>query len=134
MQHGTQNIKTYYNESPFCGTGFRNRFVIQRWSVMSKKKCVLVGRPVIDTGLSIVSICCGHARMVVAFTHTYVISACHHCELHYYPHQGILDTTIYHKSCQWYVNGLLFWKGTTVSSINTTNDYIANILLKISCL
>jgi len=79
----------------------------------------------IDTGLSIVSICCDHARMVVAFTHTYVISAYHHCELHYYPHQGILDTIICHKSCQWYVDGLLFWKGTTVSSINTTNDYMA---------
>ena len=47
--------------------------------------------------------------MVVGFTTTHAISAYHHCcEFEPRPWQGVLDTTIYDKVCQWLATGWWF--------------------------
>jgi hypothetical protein len=64
----------------------------------------------------------GHDRMVVGFTTTCAISAYHHysCEFQPCSWQGVLDTTLCDKVCQWLVTGQWFSLGTPVSSTNKT--------------
>ena len=49
----------------------------------------------------------GRDRMVVGFTTTCAISAYHHksCEFESHSWQGVLDTTLCDKVCQWLVTG-----------------------------
>jgi hypothetical protein len=72
-------------------------------------------------------------RMVVGFITTYAISAYHHwrCEFKSRSWQGVLDTTLCDKGCQWLETSLWFSHGTRVSSTNNTDRHdITEILLK----
>jgi hypothetical protein len=67
--------------------------------------------------------------MVVEFTTTCAISAYYHksCEFEPRSWQGVLDTTLCDKVCQW------FSPGTSVSSTNKTDCHqITEILLKVA--
>jgi len=69
--------------------------------------------------------------MVVGFTTNYAISAYHHhsCEFQSCSWQGVLDTTIYDKVCQWLATGQRF---SPVSSTDKTDHHvITEILLKV---
>ena len=47
--------------------------------------------------------------------------------------QGVLDTTLCDKVCQWFVKGRSFSAGTPVSSTNITDHHdITEILLKVA--
>ena len=72
--------------------------------------------------------------MVVGFTTTYAISAYHHwsCEFKSYSWQGVFDTTLCDKVCQWLVISRWFSPGTPVSSTSKTFDDITEILLKVA--
>jgi hypothetical protein len=77
----------------------------------------------------------GHARMVVGFTTTCAISAYRHfsCEFEYWTWQGVLDTTLCDKVCQWLATGQWFSSGTPVSFTNKTDCHdITEILLKVT--
>jgi hypothetical protein len=70
--------------------------------------------------------------MVVGFTTTYAISVYHHyrCVFESRSWQGVLDTTLCDKVCQWLTAGRLF---SPVSSTNKTNGHdITEILLKVT--
>jgi hypothetical protein len=73
--------------------------------------------------------------MVVRFTTTYAISAYHHrsCEFEPSSWQGVHDTTLCDKVCEWLVTGRWFSPGTVVSSTNKTDHHdITEILLKVA--
>ena len=78
----------------------------------------------------------GHCdRMVVGFTTTCAINAYHHkrCEFEPCSWQGLLDTTLCDKVCQWLATGLWFSLGSPVSSTNKTDHHDINeILLKVA--
>ena len=73
--------------------------------------------------------CHGRDRIVVGFTTTCTISAYHNqsCEFEPCSWQGVLDTTLCDKVCQWLAAGWWFSPGTPVSSTNKTE-----ILLKVA--
>ena len=76
--------------------------------------------------------CCGRDRMVVGFTATCAISAYHHSSCEFEPHswQGVLDTTLCNKVCQWLATGQCF---SPVSTTNKTDLHdITEILLKVA--
>jgi hypothetical protein len=76
----------------------------------------------------------GCDRMVVGITTTYAISAYHHkiCKFESRSWQGVLDTTLHDKVCQWLVAGRWFSPGTLVSSTNKTDCHDrTEILLKV---
>jgi hypothetical protein len=78
---------------------------------------------------------CGRDHMVVGFTTTCAINAYHHlsCEFEPWSWQGILDTTLCDKVCQWLEKGRWFPLGTPVSSNNKTDRHdITEILLKVA--
>ena len=71
--------------------------------------------------------------MVGWFTTTYAIGAYHYwsCEFESCSWQGILDTTLCDKVCQWLVTDRWFFAGTPVSSTNKTDRHeitITNIV------
>jgi hypothetical protein len=73
--------------------------------------------------------------MVVGFIITYAISALSPLMLWVRTplRQGVLDTTLCDKECQWYVTGQWFSPDTPVSSTNKTDRYnIAEILSKVA--
>ena len=73
--------------------------------------------------------------MVIGFTTTYAISAYHHyfCEFESHSCQGVPDTTLCDKVCQWLVTGRWFSPGTLVSSTNNTDCHNrTEILLKVA--
>jgi hypothetical protein len=65
-------------------------------------------------------------RMVVKFTTTYAISTYHHksCEFESHWWQGVLDTTLCDKVCQWLATGLCF---SSVSPTNKTGHHKSTI-------
>jgi hypothetical protein len=68
---------------------------------------------------------CGCDRMVVGFNTTCTISAYHHWSCEFEPHswQGVLDTTLCDKVCQWLMIGQWFSTGTPLSSNNKTDRH-----------
>ena len=73
--------------------------------------------------------------MVVGFTTTCANSAYHHwlCEFEPRSWQGVLDTILCDKVCQWLATGRWFSLGTPVSSTNKTDRHgITEILLKVA--
>ena len=78
----------------------------------------------------------GHRdRMVVGFTTTCAISAYHHkrCEFKSQSWQGVHDTTLCDKVCQWLAGGRWFSVGTLVFSTKKTDHHdITEILLKVA--
>jgi hypothetical protein len=77
----------------------------------------------------------GRDRMVVGFTTTCGISACHHysCEFEPCSWRGVLNTTLCDIVCQWLATGRWFSPGTPVSSTNKTDcQDIAEILMKVA--
>ena len=77
----------------------------------------------------------GHARMVVGFITTYVISTYHHwCwEFESRSGRGVHVPTLCDKVCQWLATGQWFSPGPPVSSTNKTDrHHITEILLKVA--
>ena len=71
--------------------------------------------------------------MIVGFTTTCAISACHHwrCELEFRARRGVLDTTLCDKFCQWLVTGRRFSLVFLHHNKTDLHD-IAEILLKVA--
>ena len=77
----------------------------------------------------------GRDRMVVGFTTTCAISAYPHqsCEVEPRSWQGVLDTTLCDKVCQWFAAGQWFSPGNQVFPTNKTDRHnITEILLKVA--
>jgi hypothetical protein len=77
----------------------------------------------------------GRDRMVVGFTTTCAISGYPHrsCEVEPRSWQGVLDTTLCDKVCQWFAAGRWFSPGNQVSTTNKTDHHnITEILLKVA--
>ena len=77
----------------------------------------------------------GRDHMVLGFTTTCAIIADHHysCEFESHSWQGVLDTTLCDKVCQWLAAGRWFSPGTPVSSTNKTDCHdITVTLLKVA--
>ena len=75
---------------------------------------------------------CGHERVIVGFTTTYVISAYKHWCYEFEFHSG---RSVHHYVivCQWLAAGQWFSPGTPVPSTNKTNhNNITEILLKVA--
>jgi hypothetical protein len=73
--------------------------------------------------------------MIVGFTTTCAKSAYHHkvVSLNSRSWQGVIDTTLCDKVCQWLATGRWFLSGIPVSSINKTDRHdITEILLKVA--
>ena len=73
--------------------------------------------------------------MVVGFTTACAISVYHHknCEFESHSWQGVLNTTLCDKVCQWLAAGRWYSPDFPVSSTNETDgDDIAEILLKVA--
>jgi len=71
----------------------------------------------------------------VSSTNTCAISANHHwrCEFESHSWQGVLNTTLCDKVCQWLAIGRWFSTGTPASFTNKTDLHdIAEILLKVA--
>ena len=78
---------------------------------------------------------CCRDLMVIWFITVSAISAYHHlcCEFEPCSWQGVLDTTLCDKVCQWLAAGLWFSPGTLVSSTYKTDCHdITEILLKVT--
>ena len=62
-------------------------------------------------------------RMLIGFTTTYAIRANHHkrCGFEFRSWQGVLDTILCDKVCQWFVAGRGFSSGIPVSSTHKTD-------------
>ena len=88
--------------------------------------------------------CCGRDRMVVGFTTTYAISACKPLMLWVWIllRQGVFDTTLCDKVCQWLVAGRLVvffgypgflhqsnWKCVKNNNTNSYRNVIKKMLL-----
>jgi hypothetical protein len=74
----------------------------------------------------------GHDHMVIGFTTTYAISAYFYksCEFESCSWQGVLDTTLYNKVCQWLASCMWFSSSSPFSSTNKTNrHYIPDFFL-----
>jgi hypothetical protein len=74
-------------------------------------------------------------RIVVGFTTTCAISAYHHksCEFESRWREGVWNTTLCDKVCQWFATGRWFSPDTPVSSTNKTDrDDITELLLKVT--
>ena len=79
--------------------------------------------------------CHDQDRMVIGFTTTCAISAYHRLSCEFEPRswQGVLDTTLCDKVCQWLATDRWFFPGTLASSTNKTNRHdITEILLKMA--
>jgi hypothetical protein len=66
---------------------------------------------------------------------TSAISAYHHLSYEFEPHswQGVLNTTLCDKACQWLATGQWFSLGTPISyAIKTERHDITEILLKVA--
>ena len=77
---------------------------------------------------------CGRNRMVVGFTATYAISAYHHwyCQYESLSGQGVLDSALCDKVCQWLASRLWFSRSPPVSfTCKTDLHYITEVLLKV---
>jgi hypothetical protein len=77
----------------------------------------------------------GRDRMVVGFTTTCAISAYprQSCEVEPCSWQGVLDTTLCDKVCQWFAAGRWFSPGIQVFTTNKTDRHnITEILLKVA--
>ena len=74
--------------------------------------------------------------MVVGFTTTCVIRACHHYCCEFEPRswrRGVFDTTLCDKICQWLATVRWFSPGTPVSSTNKIGlHHITEVLLKVT--
>ena len=65
-------------------------------------------------------------RMVVEFTTTCAIIACHHLRCEFEPHswRGVLDKTLCDKVCQWLATGLWISLGSPISATKVVTEII----------